>query len=123
MIRRPPRSTLSSSSAASDVYKRQTPGRAVVWVGSDPPGYACALMDDDLTALVVADARGHMAKAVDHTQAEFGAIRTGRATPALVEHLKIEYYGTETELRQMAGFSVPEARLLVVSPYDLSLIH
>ena len=75
-------------------------------------------MDDDLTALVVADARGHMAKAVDHTQAEFGAIRTGRATPALVEHLKIEYYGTETELRQMAGFSVPEARLLVVSPYD-----
>ena len=75
-------------------------------------------MDDDLTALVVADAREHMAKAVDHTQAEFGAVRTGRATPALVEHLKIEYYGTETELRQMAGFSVPEARLLVVSPYD-----
>jgi ribosome recycling factor len=75
-------------------------------------------MDDDLTALVVADAREHMAKAVDHTQAEFGAIRTGRATPALVQHLKIEYYGTETELRQMAGFSVPEARLLVVSPYD-----
>jgi len=75
-------------------------------------------MDDDLTALVVADAREHMAKAVDHTQTEFGAIRTGRATPALVEHLKIEYYGTETELRQMAGFSVPEARLLVVSPYD-----
>jgi ribosome recycling factor len=75
-------------------------------------------MDDDLTALVVADAREHMAKAVDHAQAEFGAIRTGRATPALVEHLKIEYYGTETELRQMAGFSVPEARLLVVSPYD-----
>ncbi len=75
-------------------------------------------MDDDLTALVVADAREHMAKAVDHAQAEFGAIRTGRATPALVQHLKIEYYGTETELRQMAGFSVPEARLLVVSPYD-----
>jgi ribosome recycling factor len=73
-------------------------------------------MDDDLTALVVADAREHMAKAVDHTQAEFGAVRTGRATPALVEHLKIDYYGTETELRQMAGFSVPEARLLVVSP-------
>ena len=50
-----------------------------------------------------------MAKAVDHTQAEFSAIRTGRATPALVEHLKVDYYGTETELRQMAGFSVPEA--------------
>ena len=59
-----------------------------------------------------------MAKAVDHTQAEFGSVRTGRATPALVEHLKVDYYGAETELRQMAGFSVPEARLLVVSPYD-----
>ena len=75
-------------------------------------------MDDDLIALMVADAREHMDRAVDHTQAEFGSIRTGRATPALVEHLKVDYYGTETELRQMAGFSVPEARLLVVSPYD-----
>ena len=77
-------------------------------------------MDDDLIALVVADASEHMAKAVEHTRAEFSAIRTGRATPALVEHLKVDYYGTETELRQMAGFSVPEARLLVVSPYDKS---
>jgi ribosome recycling factor len=72
-------------------------------------------MDDDLIALVVSDATEHMTKAVDHTQAEFSAIRT-----ALVEHLKVDYYGTETELRQMAGFSVPEARLLVVSPYDKS---
>jgi ribosome recycling factor len=77
-------------------------------------------MDDDLIALVVADAHDHMARAVDHTQAEFAAIRTGRATPSLVEHLKVDYYGTETELRQMAGFSVPEARLLVISPYDKS---
>jgi len=87
-------------------------------MGSDPAGYAGLLMDEDLIALVVSEARESMAKAVDHTQAEFGSIRTGRATPALVEHLKVEYYGTETELRQMAGFSVPEARLLVVSPYD-----
>jgi ribosome recycling factor len=77
-------------------------------------------MDDDLIALVVSDASEHMTKSVEHTQAEFSAIRTGRATPALVEHLKVDYYGTETELRQMAGFSVPEARLLVVSPYDKS---
>ncbi len=75
-------------------------------------------MDDDLIAMVVSDAREHMAKAVDHAQTEFGSIRTGRATPALVEHVKVDYYGTETELRQLAGFSVPEARLLVVSPYD-----
>jgi ribosome recycling factor len=75
-------------------------------------------MDEELVALVVSDAKEHMGKAVDHAQAEFGAIRTGRATPALVEHLKVDYYGAETELRQIAGFSVPEARLLVVSPYD-----
>jgi len=89
-------------------------------VHPDDDGYAGPLMDDDLIALVVSDAGEHMTKAVEHTQAEFSAIRTGRATPALVEHLKVDYYGTETELRQMAGFSVPEARLLVVSPYDKS---
>jgi len=77
-------------------------------------------MDDDLIALVVSDTDEHMTKAVEHAQSEFSAIRTGRATPALVEHLQVDYYGTETELRQMAGFSVPEARLLVVSPYDKS---
>jgi ribosome recycling factor len=75
-------------------------------------------MDEDLIALVVADAKEHMTKAVEHVLTEFGSVRTGRATPALVEHLKVDYYGAETELRQMAGFSVPEARLLVVSPYD-----
>ena len=75
-------------------------------------------MDDELVSLVVAEARESMTKAVDHAQAEFGSVRTGRATPALVEHIKVDYYGAETELRQLAGFSVPEARLLVVSPYD-----
>ncbi|MGO9027830.1 MAG: ribosome recycling factor [Acidimicrobiales bacterium] len=77
-------------------------------------------MEDDLASLVVAEAHDRMDKAVQHTQAEFSAVRTGRATPALVEHLKVDYYGTETELRAMAGFSVPEARLLVISPYDKS---
>ena len=75
-------------------------------------------MDDELTALVVADTEERMGRAVDHTQAEFGSIRTGRASPALVEHLRVDYYGAETELRQIAGFSVPEARMLVISPYD-----
>ena len=79
-------------------------------------------MDDELTAVVVDDTRDRMTKAVEHTQAEFGSVRTGRATPALVEHLKIDYYGAETELRQLAGFSVPEARLLVISPYDKGAI-
>ena len=45
-------------------------------------------------------------------------VRTGRATPALVEKLRVDYYGSEVPLQQLAGFSVPEARVLVVPPYD-----
>jgi ribosome recycling factor len=63
-----------------------------------------------------------MAKAVTHTQSEFSSIRTGRATPALVEKLRVEYYGTEVPLQQLAGFTVPEPRTLVVAPYDKNSI-
>ena len=63
-----------------------------------------------------------MAKAVSHTQAEFAGVRTGRATPALVEKLKVDYYGSEMPLQQLAGFTVPEARLLVITPYDKNAI-
>jgi ribosome recycling factor len=66
----------------------------------------------------VDDARDKMAKAVAHLKDEFGAVRTGRATPALVEKLRVDYYGSETPLQQLAGFSVPEPRVLVISPYD-----
>src|SRR5213596_1402224 len=59
-----------------------------------------------------------MTKAVTHTQSEFAGVRTGRASPALVERLKVEYYGTDVPLQQLAGFNVPEARLLVIQPYD-----
>ena len=68
------------------------------------------------------DTREQMEKAVSHTQAEFGGVRTGRATAGLVEHLRVDVYGAETELRSIAGFSVPEARLLVISPYDKSTL-
>src|SRR3989440_9181175 len=67
---------------------------------------------------VLVETADKMAKAVSHTQAEFSAVRTGRATPALVEKLKVDYYGTDVPLQQLAGFNVPEARLLVVQPYD-----
>jgi len=75
-------------------------------------------MDDTLSSVVLADARDRMDKAVSHTQNEFGGVRTGRATSGLVEHLKVDVYGAEVELRQVAGLSVPEARLLVIAPYD-----
>ena len=67
---------------------------------------------------VLAEITDKMSKAVGHTQSEFASVRTGRATPALVEKLKVDYYGTDVPLQQLAGFNVPEARLLVIQPYD-----
>ena len=75
-------------------------------------------MDEDLVGVVVEEARDKMARAVAHVRADFANVRPGRATPALVEHLMVDYYGTPTPLRQIAGFNVPDAMLLVVSPYD-----
>jgi ribosome recycling factor len=70
----------------------------------------------------VAECKERMHKAVLHLQEEFAAVRTGRATPALVDKLKVDYYGTEVPLQQIAGFSVAEARVLVISPYDKGAI-
>jgi len=67
---------------------------------------------------VLAETRDRMAKAREHLQGEFGSIRTGRASPIFVEKLRVDYYGSEVPLQQLAGFSVPEPRLLVISPYD-----
>jgi len=67
---------------------------------------------------VLAEITDKMGKAVAHTQSDFAAVRTGRAAPALVEKLKVDYYGTEVPLQQLAGFSIPEARLLIITPYD-----
>ncbi len=72
----------------------------------------------ELVDLVMEDAKEKMHKAVGHTRVEFANVRTGRATPALIEKLMVEAYGGEVPLQQLAGFSVPEARLLVVNPFD-----
>src|SRR5205814_10463611 len=71
---------------------------------------------------VLAECREKMVKARDHLQGEFGSIRTGRASPVFVEKLRVDYYGSEVPLQQLAGFSVPEPRLLVISPYDKNAI-
>jgi ribosome recycling factor len=71
---------------------------------------------------VFEDCREKMHKAVAHLQDEFAGVRTGRATSGLVEKLEVEVYGAKTVLQQIAGFSVPEPRLLVISPYDKSSI-
>src|ERR1700730_15544449 len=75
-------------------------------------------MADELVEVVLEDCREKMAKAVSHTQAEFSSVRTGRAAPALVEKLRVDYYGSEVPLQQLAGIQVPEARLMVITPYD-----
>lgn len=67
---------------------------------------------------LIAETEDKMRKAVAVTREEFASIRTGRASPTLVEKLEVDYYGTKTPLNQIAGISVPEARMLVITPYD-----
>ena len=76
----------------------------------------------EMTDLIVSDTREKMHKAVEHTLSEFGGIRTGRASPAFVEKLAVDYYGSEVPMQQIAGFTVPEARMLVIQPYDAGAI-
>ncbi len=76
----------------------------------------------EMRDMVIADCRDKMRKAIAHLQEEFGSVRTGRATPSLVEKLRVDYYGSEVPLQQLAGFSVPEPRVLVISPYDKTAI-
>src|ERR1700719_3582628 len=70
----------------------------------------------------LADARDRMAKSVESTRHEFGSVRTGRASPALLDRISVDYYGTATPLKQLATISAPEARLLSIQPYDKSSI-
>ena len=72
---------------------------------------------------ICVDARERMERAVEHAQNEYATVRTGRATPALVEKLKVDYYGADVPLQQLASFSVPEARVLVVQPFDRGAIE
>ena len=73
-------------------------------------------MLDDLTA----DARRRMQKSVDATKHEFGSVRTGRASTALLDRIQVDYYGTPTPLKQLATITAPEARLLTIQPFDSS---
>jgi ribosome recycling factor len=68
------------------------------------------------------DAREHMDKSVDATRGKFGSVRTGRASPSLLDRINVDYYGAQTPLKQLATIHAPEARLLSVQPYDKSSI-
>ncbi|HOM82729.1 MAG TPA: ribosome recycling factor [Armatimonadota bacterium] len=72
--------------------------------------------------LVLEEAEEKMKKTVEATRREFNGIRTGRATPALLDRITVDVYGTQLPLNQVATISVPEARLLMISPWDKSTI-
>ncbi len=71
---------------------------------------------------VMADAKSRMHKAIEATKHEFGALRTGRASPALLEQIRLDYYGVPTPITQLATVSVPEPRLLVIQPWDRKMV-
>ena len=71
---------------------------------------------------IVKEIESKMQKTVDATQHEFAAVRTGRASNALVENIKILYYGAPTPLKQVANISIPEPRLIVIQPWDATAL-
>lgn len=70
---------------------------------------------------ILTDTQGRMKKAVDHTLHEFSSIHTGKATPAMVETVMVEAYGTMQPLKSCAAISTPDARLIQIQPWDVSL--
>ena len=71
---------------------------------------------------IVMTGEEHMEKALEFLQQELNGVRTGKASPSLVDHVQVDYYGTPTRLRDIAGISTPEARLIVISPFDPTAI-
>ena len=76
----------------------------------------------EITNELIADAGERMKKSVESTTHEFTSVRTGRASPHLLDRVQVDYYGAQTPLRQLANISTPEARLLSITPYDKSSI-
>jgi len=66
--------------------------------------------------------RSRMEKVIEHLKKELQGVRTGRAHPALVEDIKVEYYGTQTPISQLATISIPDARQILISPWDKTAI-
>jgi len=71
---------------------------------------------------IINDAEDRMKKSVEHLSKDLASLRAGRANPAMVEKLTVEYYGVNTPINQLANITVPEARLLVIQPWDKSII-
>ncbi len=70
----------------------------------------------------ISDAESRMTKSLESLHRDLNTVRTGRASPSLLDRIQVDYFGTPTPLNQMAGVSVPEARLLVIQPWDKGII-
>jgi ribosome recycling factor len=81
-----------------------------------------AMAAESLLEELLQDARERMVKSAEAAQHEFSTVRTGRASPALLDRVVVDYYGAITPLNQLATISAPEARLITVQPYDKSSI-
>jgi ribosome recycling factor len=79
-------------------------------------------VDEDLYNELMADAGDRMTRSVEATRTEFSTVRTGRASPHLLDRVQVDYYGAITPLKQLANVSASEARLLTITPYDKSSI-
>lgn len=71
---------------------------------------------------IVNDSKARLDKALAHLSDHLRGIRTGRASPALVDNVRVDYYGTQTPLNQVASISVPEPRQLLIKPFDVSVL-
>lgn len=80
-------------------------------------------MSDELIEALLAEADERMLKTVDNTRDKLATVRTGRASPALLDRVTVDYYGTQTPLNQMANIAAAEARLLTIAPYDKSALQ
>lgn len=79
-------------------------------------------MNHEQADLILMECEDHMTKTIEVMKKEFAAIRTGRANPAILDRIHIEYYGAETPIKQVAAISVPEANQLYVKPFDRSVL-
>src|SRR5579871_6494787 len=113
-----------SSPASRSVRSSRRPrreGRARAFAlssGGDGGEWPAMTLLDDL----LEDARERMHKSVEATASELGTVRTGRASPTLLDRIHVDYYGTQTPLKQLATISAPEARLLTIQPFDSTAI-
>ncbi len=76
------------------------------------------MAESELIELALDDTRARMTKSIESLKRELASVRTGRAQPSLVEHLRVDYYGEKLDLIQLATITAPEARLIVIQPWD-----